>query len=56
MEAGPSRDTRPLPWGVTPQGCLQQYQDPYAFRKVSLTKHLLAACSALAGSQICHRH
>lgn len=41
------RDTSPLAGAVTPWEHLQQHQDPIAFGKVSLTKHLPAACSVL---------
>ena len=46
------RDTRPLARGMTPQGCLQQHQDSYAFRKVSLTQ---APSGSLLSFRLVHR-
>lgn len=46
VERGRAKLTGTPGTGDTPQGCLQQQQDPSALREVILTKLILAACSA----------
>lgn len=46
VERGRAKLTETPGTGDTPQGCLQQQQDPSALREVILTKLILAACSA----------
>lgn len=46
LDGGRAKLTEMPGTGDTPQGCLPQQQDQFALRKMLLTKHLLAACSA----------